>query len=272
MFLDNIREIYSIQEVADSCNISRYDIKDFALHEKFTFHVWVPKMAVFECEQIEVGNQVLLGRTEKLHEGYLPLYASDVRKLLKYQKVNIRAFPNDDQDSEIHIHPGSPDIEVFKSDIVILKSEAAKLKTYLKEMTVKDNTIKTLGRIDQLINKKSSILQGLQNKEAYNLVPVNGDKPETTYDELFQSVYFKGEHFSFGPLQAEIIKLLHQATLDGHPRVHFKILLEKSGAKSLYMRDVFKGKDNWQNLILSDKRGYYWLHKEFVLSHTIHKS
>ncbi len=265
------RTAYTIQEVADRCYITRYDVKDFALQNRISTYVWIPLTMVEESQEVTIENRILTETIERTYEGYIPLYASDIRKLLKYQKVNIRYFPGNDPGTKIHLKPGTPDVEVFKKDIVILSEDLEKLQAYLGVNVKKSTKGVKLGQLKQFMRDNNLGIADVAN--IASTVPTTSTKREkpTSYDELYQSVYFKGEHYSFGGVQASIIKQLHEAAMKGHERVHFKILIENSGSQSMYMRDVFKSKPNWQKLILSDKRGYYWLHEEFILSHTMHE-
>ncbi len=267
----NERTAYTIQETADRCYITRYDVKDFALQNRITAYVWIPLTMIEESHEVTIDNRVLTETIEKNFEGYIPLYASDIRKLLKYQRVNIRYFPGNDPGTKIHLKPGTPDVEVFKKDIVILKDDLKKLQDYLGVNVKKSTKGVKLGQFKKFMEDHNLGIQDVVNAVSpAQAQPLPRKKP-TSYDELYQSIYFKGEHYSFGGVQANIIKQLHEAAMTGHERVHFKILIEKSGSQSMYMRDVFKSKPNWQKLIMSDKRGYYWLHEEFVLSHTMHE-
>ena len=265
------RVAFTLQEVADACFISRYDVKDFALHGKITAHVWIPMGMIEESYEVQVGNRILIETTEKPFQGYLPLHSTDVRKLLKYKKVNIRCFPGKDYGTKICLHPGSPDVEVFKTDIVILKDDLKKLQRYLGVTSEKPMKAVFVGRLSQMLRDKNITIKAHEVAPPNHLACRTASNRPASYDELFQSVYFNGKHYSFGGIQAEIVKQLHKAALDGHPRVHFKILIENSGANSMYMRDIFKSQPHWKELIQNDGNGYYWLAEEFVISHTIHE-
>lgn len=267
----NERTSYTIQEAADQCYITRYDVQDFALQSRIKTHVWIPLTMIEESHEVTIDNRILTETKERNFEGYIPLYASDIRKLLKYQEVNIRYFPGEDPGTKIHLKPGTPDVEVFKKDIVILKDDLKQLQDYLGVNVKKSTKGVKLGQFKKFMKDRNLALQDVANAAApVQPLSLVTEKP-ASYDELYQSIYFKGEHYSFGGVQANIIKQLHEAAVKGHERVHFKLLIERSGAQSMYMRDVFKSKPNWQKLILSDKRGYYWLHEEFILTHTMHE-
>jgi hypothetical protein len=69
-----------------------------------------------------------------------------------------------------------------------------------------------------------------------------------------------------------IVKQLFQASTRNNAKIHFKILLETSGAQSMAIRDVFKSQPDWKQLICHDNRGYYWLHPDFMNDMTVEQS
>jgi hypothetical protein len=64
---------------------------------------------------------------------------------------------------------------------------------------------------------------------------------------------------ALGAVQAEVVRLLHQAAMTDNPWCDGKTLLSKAGATSLRMSDVLKSQKHWRLLILSDGRGRYQL-------------
>jgi hypothetical protein len=75
----------------------------------------------------------------------------------------------------------------------------------------------------------------------------------------YQQVSCNGLEFHFGPLQAAIVAILHQAFLDGGPWRSGKAILEQAGSASPRMADVFKSQPHWRKLIQSNRRGLYRL-------------
>ena len=68
--------------------------------------------------------------------------------------------------------------------------------------------------------------------------------------------------FKLGPIQAEVVRALHEAAQAGAPWQNGKAILSRAGSKSLRMADVFKSQANWRRLIRSDRRGGYRLDLE----------
>lgn len=71
-----------------------------------------------------------------------------------------------------------------------------------------------------------------------------------------------GHRFRLGPIQAAVVKALHHAAQAGQPWQSGKLILSSAQSRSLRMSDVFKSKDNWRELIRSDRRGNYRLNIE----------
>ena len=68
-----------------------------------------------------------------------------------------------------------------------------------------------------------------------------------------------GKTFQLGTMQAEAVRILHDAAVAGTPWVHGKDVLRRVGAHSMRMIDLFKTQRHWRDLIASDGRGHYRL-------------
>lgn len=68
-----------------------------------------------------------------------------------------------------------------------------------------------------------------------------------------------GYRFRLGPIQAQVVRALHEAALRGEAWQSGKAILSSAGSKSLRMADVFKSQQDWRELIRSDRRGGYRL-------------
>jgi hypothetical protein len=78
-------------------------------------------------------------------------------------------------------------------------------------------------------------------------------------DPTYKHVWLNGIQFTLGPLQAKIVKLLHQAALTDDPWRTGKEILSQAGSTQSKLVDVFKSRKDWQLLIESDGRGMYRL-------------
>lgn len=84
-------------------------------------------------------------------------------------------------------------------------------------------------------------------------------EPAFTASPDYQDVSCNGHRFRLGPIQAEVVRALHEATLADDPWRSGKAILSAAGSKSLRMADVFKSQKNWRELICSNRRGGYRL-------------
>ena len=240
------RTSYTLTEIADMRSMTRQAVLDDIYSGQLKAHVWLPAMVVESMRRHTIAGQVFYDRTEKTYEGYIPLYPKDVRNIMRASEVPLRIFPGNSDGEEIILKNGAPDCWFRADDIVILQESLSHLKLKNKEK-MQDIRVTAIARLDE-------IWPQFRSKK---------DEP-ATHDPHFQNVTFKGHHYAFGLVQADIIKQLYNAAKSGYPKVHFKTLFVKSGAQSMRIRDVFKSQPGWKDIICHDNRGYYWLHPDFV--------
>jgi len=75
----------------------------------------------------------------------------------------------------------------------------------------------------------------------------------------YQVVRCHGHEFRLGPIQAQVVRILHAAAQRGDQWQSGKAVLSQAGSRSLKMADVFKSKKDWPLLIESNGRGAYRL-------------
>lgn len=80
-----------------------------------------------------------------------------------------------------------------------------------------------------------------------------------THSSDYRHATLGGIKFVFGSIQANVIKVLHQAALTPDCWRDGKAILKDAGSKQLKVVDVFKSKIHWRDLIESDGRGKYRL-------------
>jgi hypothetical protein len=69
--------------------------------------------------------------------------------------------------------------------------------------------------------------------------------------------------FKFGPIQARVVCLLHEAAESGSPWRCGKVVLAEAGSSCTRLSDLFKTQPHWRRLIQSDRRGCYRLNTKF---------
>ena len=98
---------------------------------------------------------------------------------------------------------------------------------------------------------------------SHNAVPLVAEHPaiasQFVHRDDYSEVVFSGELFRLGPLQASVVRQLHEASLTANPWRPGKELLSNSSASTMRIVDLFKVKKNWRTLIVSDGRGNYRL-------------
>lgn len=75
----------------------------------------------------------------------------------------------------------------------------------------------------------------------------------------YRHVTLDGNEYHLGDVQARVVEQLHDAARSRQPWVHGKTLIYESGSRAPRVRDIFKHKREWRQLIHSNDRGYYRL-------------
>ena len=75
----------------------------------------------------------------------------------------------------------------------------------------------------------------------------------------YKEVIIAGRSFHLGACQAEVVRLLHEASKTGKPWCYGKAVLASAGSSCTRMADLFKSQRHWRELIASDGRGHYRL-------------
>lgn len=75
----------------------------------------------------------------------------------------------------------------------------------------------------------------------------------------YREVSINGVEFALGPIQAQVVRVLHKYPIDKSGWCAGKMVLKKAGSSSVRMADVFKSQPHWRKLIESDRRGNYRL-------------
>jgi hypothetical protein len=96
-------------------------------------------------------------------------------------------------------------------------------------------------------------------EEEFGLEAGSEESATFSASEDYREVRFGDLLFHFGPIQAEVIRALHAVQLAGDPWQSGKSILTAAGSRSLRMADVFKSKQGWRRLVLSNRHGFYRL-------------
>ena len=96
--------------------------------------------------------------------------------------------------------------------------------------------------------------------ESQHLIVRKGSSPPSLRQSNdYRQVHSAGLLFNLGPVQARVVKLLHEAATSSNPWREGKLILGEAGSACTRMADVFKSQPHWRRLIDSDGRGRYRL-------------
>ena len=93
----------------------------------------------------------------------------------------------------------------------------------------------------------------------HGLVRKGAVAPSLQQANDYREVRTAGFLFNLGPVQARVVKRLHEAATSANPWCEGKFILGEAGSSSTRMADVFKSQPHWRRLIDSDGRGRYRL-------------
>jgi hypothetical protein len=113
-------------------------------------------------------------------------------------------------------------------------------------------------------NRETGVSSSLPS--ALNKPELPGGPEETEHlpgefdpSEDYRHVIFKGSPYSLTRKQSQVLKILHQAAMSGHPDVGKDRLLASIESETSDMKSIFKNHALWQTLIISATRGTYRL-------------
>ena len=236
------RVYYDFLEIIEACGISKTGLDNCILNGAVAVHAWIPLTSIYEMAETVSGNQILLTKTERFWEGgYAGIFPNDYRKIIQQGHVYPREFPGSQANEIIVLKNGAPDIIVRREDLVILAAERSRLEEYLGLRADKECTVEIVGKV-------SNALLGAKVK----------------FDPTFRHVTFKDREYLFGSMQAAIVKKLYDAAKADDPWLNGKKILQEAGSENYYLRNMFTRQPHWRELIVSDGRGLYRLHEDFV--------
>jgi hypothetical protein len=218
------KEYFCLDEIEERWDIRRRDTIYYA--ENGFLIVAAPATGL----RIEIGQVVAVAGGEALHIptkrlqacGPLRLRARDVATVLRRGSAEITEFWAEEPDYCM-LAPAEKPLIVAAQDLVVARDERDRFE------------------------------------HAHRLGP---ERPApVTRQSLadYRFVSAGGKSFQLGTMQAEAVRILHDAAVAGTPWVHGKDVLRKVGANSMRMVDLFKTQRHWRDLIASDGRGHYRL-------------
>lgn len=217
---------FTLPEVLDRWRISESDLIYLAENDSLRLSMRVFGVPVefggYEDNGDGVGHRV---PWEQAHyDGLLDLHARDAFQLFRCGEVHLSDFRTPQADYATLCEHAEP-VLVLIGDLLIRREERDRFE----------------------------IANGFSGAGAAI------EEPTFIASADYQEVRCNGSRFKLGPIQAEVVRALHDAAMAGEPWQNGKSVLSGAGSKSLRMADVFKSQVNWRHLIRSDRRGGYRL-------------
>lgn len=190
--------------------------------------VWLP-LRYMECCIIK-GRKFVYEQHEH-KTGFIGVRPEDFHKISSTGCAKLRIFCS--IKSEAHIfrlayEPPQPAVSVRIHDLIVLKEDR-----------------KTFEAIYKICKEPAE-----ENNDKTSDFSASPD---------YHHVIMNGEEYHLGDVQACIVQQLHDAAASMTPWVHGKTLLYTASSKAAHLRDVFKSKNDWRKIIISNGRGYYRL-------------
>ncbi len=216
---------YALDEVVNRFNVTLADIEYYAEQETLEICVRFAEVLV-NAEQlkrltIQQDNTFTIRKNKLFITKPQPLIRDDACTLFRRKRAVISSFKRDDQIKSIQ-SIDKPDILIKFSDMVIQQQE----------------------------------LSNFSDKAPFFIADFNG---AFKHKNNYQKIICNGIEFSFGEIQAQVIRQLYYASKTNNPWVNGKILLKNAGSDTERFHSIFRRHPKWRKLIYSDKKGNYCL-------------
>lgn len=224
------KEYNRLQSLQNIWDVSQEDMWYVVENGLLRTCIWLPLRFV---ERGVIKQRKFIFESHETTEGFVGVRPEDCRKICSTGRARLRIFNSVCDDRHIirlTYEPPQPAISVRMHDLVVLKEDRYKFeKSYdISETNVRD---------------------------------LHPDRAPPTFivAQDYRYVKLNSREYHLGDIQARIIELLHDAAQSHKPWVHSKTLLFESGSNADRIRDAFRTQKHWQELIISNKRGYYRL-------------
>lgn len=168
------------------------------------------------------GKWLPIPRERRRFTGFQDLQERDVFRVFRQGRIDVPRFYAPDKS---YCHPIEPTrtVSVCRDDLLVRREERDRAES------------------EHALAQKGSTGLSLQQANGY------------------RKVRTAGLLFNLGPVQARVVKRLHDAAISANPWCEGKLILGEAGSSSTRMADVFKSQPHWRRLIESDGRGRYRL-------------
>lgn len=220
------KDYFTLVEVLEHWQMPRRDAVYLAENGELRLSVRVFHQRLEEggFEQHDLAGSFRVPYRHFVHTGLLDLEERDAHALFRDSTVEVFSFhtpPN----QYLEIHDDGLPLIVRESDLLVRHEERRRVEAKLFPRQA----------------ESAPVAQSFSHSAEYRKVSIHGVE------------------FTLGPIQAQVVRLLHKNTRDKGGWYSGKIVLEKAGSISIRMADVFKSQPHWRKLIESDRRGNYRL-------------
>jgi hypothetical protein len=224
--MDIEKAYFSLPEVLGRWSILEDDLVYLAENDlvRLSIRVFNVLMELGNYDEEEDGARFRVPEEQRSFSGLLDLHACDVFHLFRSGEAHLSEFRSGLAGYGC-LWDGTPPLYVVIGDLLLRRDERERYEI----------------------------------KVGFNAGKGGGVERTFIASRDFKEVRCNGQRFLLGPIQAEVVRALHQAAELGKPWQSGKQILSTAQSKSLRMADVFKSKGNWRDLIQSDGRGNYRL-------------
>lgn len=217
---------FTLPEILDRWSISEADLNYLAENDKLRLSVRVfgVPLELGDYEETHEGEHFRVPTEQSRFSGLLDLYAQDVFQLFRCSEVHLSDFRTP-RASYATLYGEADPIFVMIGDLLLRREERDRFEAET----------------------------GFSGAETGPQLSVFSASPD------YQDVHCGGHQFRLGPIQAQVVRALHEAARRGEAWQSGKAILSAAGSKSLKMSDVFKSQKQWRSLIESNGRGNYRL-------------
>ena len=217
---------FTLPEVLARWSMPEVDLVYLAENDQLRLSVRILNLPIEfgDYEETDDGRCYSIPTERSLFNGLLDLYVQDVFQLFRKGEVSITRF------------------RTAKADYACFYGSRESL---------------TIRKLDLMLRREERD----RFEAATGFGGASGMKPAGAFHASadYQSVRCNGCEFRLGPIQAQVVRILHAAAKRGDPWQSGKAVLSQAGSRSLKMADVFKSKKDWALLIESNGRGAYRL-------------
>lgn len=217
---------FTLAEVLDRWSLPEADVAYLAENDQLRLSIRILNLPIEfgDFEETDDGRCYSIPSERSSFNGLLDLHVQDVFQLFRIGEVSVTRFRTT-KAAHACFFGSRETLTIRKPDLVLSREERDRFEA-------------------------KSGFRGAAGVKQANAFHASAD---------FHHVRCNGHEFQLGPIQAQVVCILHAAARRGEPWQSGKAVLGEAGSRSLKMSDIFKSKKDWPLLIESNGRGAYRL-------------